>query len=582
MGISTLITFIGLLIAATSLLKVHQRLFIKLRLSLLDKIVAPIIFILCFLIPEYFADSKQEIKVFRLNLKLSYVISVSACLLLLAVALYIFLKVKNNRLKRRKINVYSRLVNELINKREYPGLLRILNDDYSRLIKYSSESAWHHRVKKRILTFFSLKPKPIDLSVFKELPAEIIEILENERRDVPAKDDKRSKIKNKINSLLSSLNMNIRHYIGITIRSFIRDTRDKTKDKAFNVLHSLLSNNAFVSEMIILRPELGLKIFSKEFREYHEYVDLFFYEMIKNNSSRLYYEIKNNENISDYYRYALKDENIVLSYLFKDCNVARKLEVYRGVGNYLIDYLREINKQSVDSYIYKYENFDIEKWKSPLFVGIFFFDIMVSEAIYQGINSHMWLFYYRYFVENILKNCDYRHIQPELVTSREDAPKYSYLVDEIISNLCSWIETIIHGKVVNPEIDNTAYQELGGGNIIMKSSIQCLMQILKMIARDEKTPANLKAHYADGVIRTLFELKTADSETANRYGDVLFNGFKFYLRWPFKEINRSFYEMYKDSYSKFDTIPYIMGVKTDKGRELDTQIKKCLEELSDQ
>jgi hypothetical protein len=207
---------------------------------------------------------------------------------------------------------------------------------------------------------------------------------------------------------------------------------------------------------------------------------------------------------------------------------------------------------------------------------------MVSEAIYQGTNSHMWLFYYRYFVENILNNCDYRYIQPELVTSREEAPKYSYLVDEIISNLCSWIETIIHGKVVNPKIDNTAYQELGGGNIIMKSSIQCLMQILGMIARDENTPANLKAHYADGVIRTLFELKIADSETANRYGDVLFNGFKFHLRWPFKEINKPFYEMYKASYSNFDTVPYIMGAKTDKGRELDTQIKEGLEELSDQ
>jgi hypothetical protein len=108
------------------------------------------------------------------------------------------------------------------------------------------------------------------------------------------------------------------------------------------------------------------------------------------------------------------------------------------------------------------------------------------------------------------------------------------------------------------------------------------MQIIEMIARDEKMPANLKAHYANGVFKTLFELITADSEIANRYGDVLFNGFKFYLRWPLKKINKPFYEMYKAAYSEFDTIPYIMGAKTNKGRELDTQIKATIEELGNQ
>jgi phosphate/sulfate permease len=50
MAIAGFLTFLGLLIAAYSILKTHEKLFIRLRLSLLDKILIPIFTIVIFLL----------------------------------------------------------------------------------------------------------------------------------------------------------------------------------------------------------------------------------------------------------------------------------------------------------------------------------------------------------------------------------------------------------------------------------------------------------------------------------------------------------------------------------------------------
>jgi hypothetical protein len=576
MEIAGYLTFLGLLIAAYSILKTHERLYIRLRLSLLDKIVIPIFAVIIFLsiiFSGHVKDYDKEIIFSKFKLKLSFMISASAYLFLLLISIYILIKINFNRLKRKKINLFYKLTKELLNKKEYPTLIEILDEEYRRLIKYSSKLSWLNNIKHKLLSFFSLKVElklsPEDVEKLKKTLEEIGERFEIEEKELTRKE--------RIKKLLKHISLNLRHYIGKLLRFFIPEVRDKSKERSRYLLHTLLSNNDFVSEMITIKPELGLKLFNKEFYNYYEYVDIFFYELMNNNKSILYYEIKNNENLCDYHRYRIQEDNLILRYLFEDCKVAQRLEVYRGVGDYVLDYLLDLNKQEIDLYNYGYENFEKARWKSSIFVGIRFFDIMISEAIYQGIKDHMFLFYFRHFTESILNN--FKYIPKVWEEPHEWNTRYTYLLDEIVHTLCNWVDNIRYERfnyAVKLLKDDHQHENAN----IIKSSIICLIEVLDLIARDEKVPEKFKREQANSVIKLLFELKTSDLEIAIRYGNVVFNCIKFYMKFPMK-LNKKFYKLLKNTYEKFDKTHFILGHKREKGSQLDEELHEYLGSIYD-
>lgn len=575
MAIAGFLAFLSLLIAAYSILRKHERLFIRLRLSLLDKIVIPIFIIVIFLtiiLSDHVKNYDKEIIFSNFKFKLSFIISTSAYLFLLLISIYVLMKINFNRLSRNKVSLFYKLTKELLNKKEYPALIEILDDEYKRLIKYSTKLSWHNYIKHKLLSFFSLKRE------FKLSPEEeqrLTKTLEKMGEKLKTKKKELSR-KEKIKKYFSNIPSNLKHYIGKFLRFLISEVRDKSKERSKYLLHTLFTNYDFVSEIIKIKPELGLKIFEKKFYNSHEYVDIFFYELMKNNKSILYYEIKNNQNVRDYHRYRIQEDNLFLSYLFEDCKVAQRLEVYRGVGDYVIDYLLDLNKQEFDSYNYRYENFKNGKWESPIFVGIRFFDIMISEVIYQGIEWHMWLFYFRYFTENILNN--FKHIPEVWDESHEWNTRYAYLLYEIVYVLCDWVDNIRYERfnyAVELHKDN---YENENDNVI-KSSIICLIDILDMIARAEKVPDKFKQKLADRMLKLLFELKTSDSKIAISYGNVVFNCIKFYMHFPIR-FNKELFKLIKSTHEKFDKTHFTVGHKSDKGSQLDTEIEEYLNSIS--
>ena len=447
-----------------------------------------------------------------------------------------------------------------------------MDDEYKRLIKYSSHLSWHNNIKDKLLKIFGLKTEfrlsPEQAEQLKKTLKEIGEEYEIEKKELTRKE--------KIKQFLDKCLVNGRHYVGKLLRYFISEVRDKSCERSGYLLHTLLSNNDFMSELIVIRPELGLKIFKKESLRYFEYVDMFFYELMKNNRSILYYEIRNNLNTRDCNRYTIQEDNVILNYLFKDCRVAQRLEVYRGVGNYVLDYLLQLKKQEVDLYNYEYEYLNNKKWESPVFVAIRFFDIMVSEAIYQGIRDHMWLYYFRHFSESILRN--FKHIPRVWQEPGEWHSGYGYLLYEIVHTLCNWVNIIQYDRftyAVELENDDHSHENAN----IIKSSIICLIQVLELIAQDGNVPNQFKAEQADRAIRLLFELGTSNSGTAMRYGNALLDCIKFYMKFPM-EFNGPFYELIKYTYDKFDDTHFIIGGKKGKGSQLKKEIKEYLDSIS--
>jgi hypothetical protein len=167
------------------------------------------------------------------------------------------------------------------------------------------------------------------------------------------------------------------------------------------------------------------------------FVERYLSILIKNNSYRLILELNNNQKFIENNRYALPVKNQILRSLFLDANVARYNYAWATYGDLTCKYLDEeaqkkyspLNTRIID------EN-DDDMWEIRIYQAIWYFDIMLREAIAQKIDSHMWLYYFSYFIDGLIDNIklEQKNNSDTILT------KAHYLIRMIISVMCDWIE----------------------------------------------------------------------------------------------------------------------------------------------
>lgn len=192
------------------------------------------------------------------------------------------------------------------------------------------------------------------------------------------------------------------------------------------------------------------------------------------------------------------------------------------IGDEVLRFLEERSAfPEEDSYNYPINDFggaDLEIEQSPVHLGIQFFDIMVTRALYQGIEWHMWLYYFPHFVEKIVQN--YKpHSSVDL--SREYPARYSKFLNDIIEAYEGWIRSVkdlVPLKQRNVILSST--DSLHDNGNIPKSSIIALGFSLEDILSAENISERFKQYLMDIVFRLYFELRK-DSVT-EEYGKVLF------------------------------------------------------------
>ena len=75
--------------------------------------------------------------------------------------------------------------------------------------------------------------------------------------------------------------------------------------------------------------------------------------------------------------------------------------------------------------------------KTPVFLGILFFDLMIKSAAQQGIQNHMWLFYLQYIVEKLEETYDTSDIS---VNTSDEFPTHgAKLIYDALATLCGWV-----------------------------------------------------------------------------------------------------------------------------------------------
>lgn len=578
MNITGFLTFVGILIAAYSILNKHDRLKIKIRLSIFNKIATIFFLIIIFfalIISDYFEDYPKEFPFLNLKFKLHFIISASAYTFFLLLSLYIFWKISKKRIKKRKIALFKSLVEEQLNRKEYVAIIELIRPVAVRIIGYSNSVSLLGSIKSKLLKFFKTKT---DF----EIPPEEYERLKKliEAGEIELDLEEEEHPKRNIKTFYKKSSISLKHYIGKLLRIFVHEGKDKYQQIAQDLLHLLFTNHEFVAKLIEFRPELGLKIFEHTFYNYHDYVDIYFYELIKNTRSVLYYEIKNNQNINSNHQYFLRKENVLLNFLLRDCKVAQRIEVYRGINNFINDYLDDLNKCESDPYNYDYGNFKETRWISPVFVGIRFFDIMISETMHQGIKWLHPIYYFRVLTEKILKNFDI--LDDVWSEYNEWNSKYAYLLYEIVSTLDSIVfwTTYSNTKLfINLERED---DNLESGNI-PKACIIYQIKILSLIAESEKIPDEFKRYLMNIVLRLLFELRSSAFDEPIRYSNVLFNCIKTHM-FKLKKLNVSLYSLIRTSYDEFDKIHYTLGKgkRSDSAIALDREIEEYLTTITEE
>jgi hypothetical protein len=256
----------------------------------------------------------------------------------------------------------------------------------------------------------------------------------------------------------------------------------------------------------------------------------------------LYSELKNNQNLNGRHRLALPSSNRILHFLFNDVTTAERLALYQPIGETVC---RRIDEDPKLAEAYNlpmgYYN-ESGKYRCPIHAGIKLFEIMIHEAIHQGIQDHLWLFYFTHFTDRILKQL--RDQQPS--DSHHEWPTpFHFLLYEIVTITSDWVEDCID---VKPEsIDEQVHKEEGfDSQYISKQAADALGRIVQSILVSPKLDDRFKGYMLEICLERYKRFQSR--KDANTVSHVFINSMIFGEEFTTKkgyrrELHRTFQEL---------------------------------------
>ena len=237
----------------------------------------------------------------------------------------------------------------------------------------------------------------------------------------------------------SPLSKELRRWVGY-LAPFVSNQK-KAETAAKDIARVLFLSKDLRRYIAMTRPYFAISLLRLDMHETRYFSEAYFDDLISNTGSILYQELEQNQNISFQGGYNIPENNRLLHFLFTNARTAEGLEVWKPIGEHLLKLLRSNESPDfVASLNKREEGFDKERWKNPVCAGIFFFDLMVTAAAYQGVRWHMWLYYFPLFVERLEKLYDAS--DPEVNKSDEFPTRSARLIYEAVSTLCGWVRLV--------------------------------------------------------------------------------------------------------------------------------------------
>ena len=482
MSLDSLLAIAGLLIAVYAILPRSRRLELRLRVTWMDWIVLVIALLSVHYLQFYsFFVSigwHPQLGLAQSGLTPNNV----SYLILFGAAVIIGMHQWKASLRPRSVSRLRDLVEELVYTEKYTELVLILERHFKRLVRiYQGDfplARLRHRLPGRPLTFDEM--------------AGLVEQLTDggiAEKNVP-----------KSGRCMS--------WLGRCAAGFL-PAYDKEKHIAQETLDRVLLSKGFLKALVETRPYFFIEVLNERLYFRREITELYLREMLADPTSALYMEIRNSRASVDPRQYELPESNRLLYYLFHDTRIAEDLQTWRGIGEGMIAELDYFARHpSEDFYNLAPDRFfeEEDRWKSSLFAGLSFFDIMVTSALIQGTQWHMGLHYISSIVERVIKN--YSPNDPLVDPTAEIPTRYAEFLSEAIYRLVDWIKSVgdlpLDQKNVRLDNENLSYDN----SSIPKSSILALGTCLRHILEAEVASRQFKQAVASPVFGLYFELRS--------------------------------------------------------------------------
>lgn len=288
-----------------------------------------------------------------------------------------------------------------------------------------------------------------------------------------------------------------------SIRDWLADVigpSERAKRRARMVANRLLSSTKLTARLAISQPYLCLRIMDRAIQVFDGFQDIFFEELLANDSSILYSEVMGNDNYAggQGQRLRLPEENRLIRFYCADVAVAGKLGVYRSIGEAVLKRIDE------DDFLEKKLNgrlltfVDASKKRDPVYIGIYFFRILVLEGLHQRSNDHLWLHYMPHFAQRLVDRA--RAVRPGDEFEEFPTP-LAYLLYEVVSTTCDWIRD---AEVLTEPGEVVSRDGSEGSNIYISfEASEALGRVLKPVLESDKFTDKYKTMIF-GVVLHLF------------------------------------------------------------------------------
>ncbi|UXI04241.1 hypothetical protein [Photobacterium sp. TY1-4] len=487
MDSSSILTMLGLVVAIYAIIPRESKLDLNIRISTVDKIVILFSLITVHYIMFYPVLNNMGLKVNFGPWLWGFDQKNTTYLIFLCLSLYLYFKIKHAKISSKNIGKLAELVEQLIIDKKFAEASVLIERSIGGIEKIDERTSFRNWLSKKI------RPQD-EFSYF--LGSEV-------------KSD--GYFKKKYSRQFKLMADKIRK-------------NDESKEIASALIIRVFNDKSFIKYLSISKPYFLLSVLKRKTICGEQPLKLFIYSLIEDLGSVYYFEFENNQNLLTRHRYYLSPSNQFLNGIFSDCNICKDLAIYKPVGDKvcdLIDYDRKLVCKYNESLGNYYES---HKFQCPVYTGIQFFNVMILESMHQGIQWHMWLYYYQSFTKKILKNMNPDSSVDE---STEWPTPFHFHLYTMITNCLDWIYEC-------QDIDGGSAFKFNGVSLthdnssILKSSALCLGNMIYSIVSSSKISNDFKVYIIEIVLREI-----ENNKHDVRFSDIhhvmmksiLFNGF---------------------------------------------------------
>lgn len=518
MTIDSLIQIVALIVAVYALVPRVRQLELKMRFGVMLW-VSSILYMVVVTILLYYSNLRKLDLIPKWPSDWVFYPSDIAYFTTIFLVIFLLVEYRYSKLSRFDLKRLQELAEELLRREEFPELISLLDRYWDRLVQFQINNFFFPRIKFQLNKYLlDTSPDEEMKRLVKKLSALILDV-----------EDKKKPFRGKSLSFLEKVGEFVKKIIRFPVMwlYMILPSYSESSNVADNLIKTIVLNESFVNTLSRVRPYFAIRILeSGFFFQRIDFLYLYVKCLIRNPQSIIYSEILNIYMSSGKNDKEISKSNCVIRFLLNDSNEAKKMHIWNPVGDETLHFLEEMyihpERDSFNLPVNDFGGTDTELEHSQINLGIKFFDIMVTRALYQGLEDHMWLQYLHLFVKKIVQNYSPRS---SVDLSSEYPIRYSKFLYEIINVYHGWINVVQYS--VSPMQSDEMLKNISGGyenRNIPKSSIISLGLSLEYILFAEIISERYKEYLMGIVFRFYFELRK--NPLTEEYGRAYFDMLK--------------------------------------------------------